>query len=122
MRIGRPLPDLNLWTLRDLDAVALARLTALDDAGLGGGAAHIQRNQVRLSQHFAVKARRKRACRRPRFQHPYRTLARRVGAHDAARRVHHQKLAAVAQFSQVALDATNISGDGWLDIGVRGDG
>ena len=108
MRIGSPLPDLNLWTRATSIPLLWLGLAALDYAGLGGRAAHVQRNKVRLSEHIAVEARRERARRRAGLQKSYRTLARGVRAHDAARRVHHQKLAAVAQFGQVALDAADV--------------
>jgi hypothetical protein len=54
MRIGRPLPWRKLVHTRDFHGVALNRRAAANDRALGGGAAHVEGEQVRQVEAAAV--------------------------------------------------------------------
>jgi len=54
IRIGRPLPDFETIDAVDLEIADHQRRAVLDDAGLRGGAAHVERQQPIEAEHLGV--------------------------------------------------------------------
>jgi predicted AAA+ superfamily ATPase len=74
----------ELRTVRALSELVLSRFSALDHAGFGCRATHVQRDQVRLAQQLAVKPGGQGSCCGAGLQHSDGALHRGVGVHDSA--------------------------------------
>jgi len=80
----------------------------LDEAGLGGGATHVEGDHVLLTGHLAKEGCGEAAARRTRFQQADREGACRLRRDEAAGRVHEIERAAEAALPQLALEAAQI--------------
>ena len=105
----------------DLYRVRTARRAVFYYTSLGGGSAHVERDQIRLSKQTAVEARRERPGGGAGFQHSHRSVARGVGVHHATGGVHHQQATAVTLVGELTLYSMQIVRHGRLNVAV-GDG
>jgi hypothetical protein len=92
----------------------------MDDAGLGGGAAHVEGDRVREPDAVAQRLGADDAGRRTRLQHLDAGAARLVGTEQAAGRLHDQKLAAEARRLEVLAHLAEIAPHPRPHIGVGG--
>jgi hypothetical protein len=129
-----PPPDLDHVDHRRLDRQAGAALEAvharslhhrgdldaavLDQAGLGGRAAHVERDHAVLACELAEQRGRKPAAGRAGFEQPDRELARRGGRHQAAGRVHQPQGTTESACGQLVLEIREIAVHQRLHIGI----
>ena len=87
----------------------------LDQAGLGGGAAHIEGDHVLVAGEFAEQRRREAAARGTAFEQADRKSARRLERNEAAGRMHQPQRAAKAAGARVRAPVAGGSGriSGW---------
>ena len=97
------------------------RLAVVDDAGFGGGAAHVERDRVVDAEHPAQRLRADHARRRSGFQHAHALALRLFGLVESAGRLHDQKRAGKAGRAHVRVDLADVAADFWADIGVGGN-
>ena len=120
--IGWPPPLTSL--LDEVDAGAdlvLARayrLAVLDDRRLGGGAAHVERDQVSAAGEAAEVAARHHARRGAGLDQVRRLAPRRLGRERAAARLHHLELGADPGLVQAVDERAEVARDRRPDVGV----
>ena len=124
MRIGRPLPFDESLGARRLEIVGHQRRTVLDQAELGGGAAHIEGEQPVVAVVTAEPSGRQGAGRRPRFQQPDRHALGFVRGSEAAIGQHQMQGRADSAVGQAGPQLAKIVFGKRFDIGVgdRGRG
>ena len=103
---------------RDLEGVGHRWSAVPDQAHLGRGTAHVERDQILLAHQFAVVDGRQGARRRPGLDQPYREARRPVERRDAAARQHHVDGVFEAAGFQIALDASEVAFGEGLHVGV----
>ena len=96
-------------------------LAVIDDAGFGGGAAHVKSYGVVDFQRAAQRLGADHAGGRPRFQHAHALVLGLLGLVKAAGRLHHQERAGEPGLAHVGVDLADIAPHLWADIGVGGD-
>ena len=94
------------------------RLAVLDQADLGGRAAHVEGEDVLAAERLSEVRRGDHTRGRPGLDHEHGTRARRLGAEDAAARLHHEQLCLHARFGEAALDPLQIALDHGTNHGV----
>ena len=87
------------------------RRAVLDQAGLGGGAAHVEGHQPVDAEQFGIMAGGERTGSRAALDHPHRVLARRLGPDHAAGGQHDQRRVGEALAAQPVAET--------LEIGLR---
>ncbi len=97
------------------------RLAAMDDAGLGGGAAHVEGDRVVDLQRAAQRLRADDARGRPGFQHAHALALRLVRLVEPAGRLHDQERAGKAGRAHMRVDLADVAAHLRPDIGVGGD-
>ena len=97
-------------------------MSVLDQAGLGRGAAHVERNHIPLAGKLAEEGRGEAAARRARFEETDREGARGLGRNEAAGRMHQPQRAAEAALPQLALEAAHIEVHQRLHEGIGAGG
>ena len=98
------------------------RLAVMDDAGLGGGAAHVEGDGIVDLERAAQRLGADDAGGRAGFQHAHALVLRLLGFVKPAGRLHDQERAGKAGFAHVRIDLTDVAADFRADIGVGGDG
>ena len=102
----------------DVIAGRQRRLAVADQARLGGGAAHVERDDVGIAERDADPRRGDDAADRPGFHHRHRPLGRDLRRHHAAVRAHDRQVAAKADAAEARLEVLHIAADLRADIGV----
>jgi len=101
--------------------VVLERLepaAVLDQRCLGGGAAHVEGDEIPVAGLARQVGAGEYARRRPRFDDVHRPSARRRGRHDPAVGLHDQNLAAIAELLESALQPTQVALHDRHQIGI----
>ena len=105
-----------------LELPGLQRIAVLHRAELGGGAAHVEGEEIGIARALPQSGRRQRSRRRPRFQHAHREAGGRLGRADAAAGEHHEEAAAETQAVQPLLKFLQIGRHALLHVDVGGGG
>ena len=95
----------------DLERVRELRLAIVDQARLGGGAAHVEAQQTILAEPTGEPRAGERTGRRTRLDEPDRRPRRVVGRHDTAVRQHHQDRATESLGREPLLQLVEIRPD-----------
>ena len=103
----------------DVIAGRQRRLAVADQARLGGGAAHVEGDDVGEAERRADLRRGDDAADRAGFHHRHRPLGRDLRRHHAAVRAHDREVAAKADAAEARLQALHIAADLRPDIGVH---
>ena len=121
---GRPLPFLKRYLRSTSNCGAISGSPSLDQAGLGGGAAHVEREQARAVDQPAVVRRRERARGRAGLDQAHGKPARGLDVAHAAVRLHDEQVAGDAERAQRVLESLQIAlGEALhVDVGERGRG
>ena len=93
----------------------------MDDAGLRGGAAHVEGDGVVDFQRATQRLRADDARGRPGFQHAHALALRLAGLVEAAGRLHDQERAGKAGRAHMGVDLADIAAHLRPDIGIGGD-
>ena len=94
---------------RDLELAGEERLAAVDDAGLGGGAAHVEGEQPRLAELARHARGGQRARRRARLHEANGHALRRVRRGHAARRQHDVEAPGYAEILELVLEIVEVA-------------
>jgi hypothetical protein len=103
----------------DERAAGHQHLAAVDDTGLGGGAAHVEGDGVLEPDAIAQGFGADHAGRRTGFQHPDTRALRLFHAEQAAGRLHDQKFAGETGGIEMVAHLTEIAPHPRSDIGIR---
>ena len=95
----------------DLERVREVGLAVLDEAGLGGGAAHVEAQQAVFAHAAGEPRAGQRACRRAALHEPDREAGGVVGRDHAAVRQHHQHRTAEPGRRQPLLELVEVGAD-----------
>ena len=90
----------------------------MDDAGFGGGAAHVESDGIVDLQRAAQRLGADDARGRPGFQHAHALVLGLLGLVKAAGRLHHQERAGETGLAHMGVDLADIAPHLWADIGV----
>ena len=93
----------------------------MDDAGFGGGAAHVEGDRVVDFQLAAQRLRADHAGGRAGFQHAHALALRLAGLIEAAGRLHDQERTGKSGRAHMGVDLADVTADFRADIGVGGD-
>ena len=96
----------------------MLRLAVVDQADLGGGAAHVERQDLVEAALARQRRRQDGAAGRARFDQPDRELARGLERGEAAARGDHEEGTADALLAQRLVEAAEIAVHHRLDVGV----
>ena len=105
---------------RDFERITLERPGLTHESTLGGGAAHVERQEIVDLERAPMMGRHQHAGRRARLEQAHRIAPRRRRLHRAAARGHDVEPALEAERRQPLLQAGQIAIDHRLDIGVHG--
>ena len=103
---------------RDLEGVRHGGGTVADQAHLGRGTAHVERDEVRFAGEAAVERGRQGARRRPGLYQPYWEARRPVERRDAAARQHHVEALLKTAAAQVFANLPQVAFGEGLHVGV----
>ena len=95
-------------------------LAVIDDAGLGGGAAHVEGDGIVDFQRPAQRLRADDARSRPGLQHAHALVLGLFGFVEPAGRLDHQERAGEPGLAHMGVDLADIAPHLWADIGVGG--
>ena len=98
------------------------RLAVVDDAGLGGGAAHVEGDRVLKPERTAERLGADDAGGGTRFQHAHAVVLGLLGLVESAGRLHDQERAAKTVTADVIVDLADITANDRPDIGVGDHG
>ena len=107
---------------RDFELAGEERLAAVDDAGLGRGAAHVEGEQARLAELARHARRGQRSRRRAGLDEADRHALRRLRRRDAAGREHDVEAPGDAQVLELALEVVEVLGHQRHDVDVGAGG
>src|SRR5262245_16775406 len=94
------------------------RPAVLDQADLGGGAAHVERDQLPEAEQLPEIRAHERASGRSGLEQPHREPARDVHTRKAPARLHQIETAAEATCLQLTLEPAQVAVDEWLHVCV----
>src|SRR6185295_15999259 len=118
----RNLDRQRLRVASDERGAARQGLAAVDDAGLGGGAAHVERNRLLEPERTTQRTGADHAGGGTRLEHAHALLLRLLRFVQPPGRLHEQELAAESRLRDVLVDAAHVLAHARADVGVRRDG
>jgi len=98
------------------------RAAPVDDAGLGGGAAHVERNGLLEPQRATQRAGADHASGGTRLEHAHALVLGLLRLVQPPGRLHEQELAAESRLRDVVVDAAHVLAHARADVGIRRDG
>src|SRR5262249_57076348 len=101
-------------------AAGHAPVAAVDDAGLGGRAAHVEGDRILEPDAVAQRLGADDARRRSRLEHADACALRLLDAEQAAGRLHDQKIAVETGDREMIADLAEVAAHARPDIGIRG--